>query len=264
MMNRVIFGILMLLGFSAFAQDLKLTNTIKGEFDFMITDHIGRLYLAKGYELFVYYDDGLLKYQYSDMSRGVITHLDTRNPMKLLLFYPGYSEIALLDNTLSQTRDNINLNDLGLELATLACASFDNGFWVYDPVSFRLLRYDQGLKITNDVSNVNQLVGAEIYPNQLIEFENWLYLNDPKHGVFVFDSFGTYSKLIPIKGAERIQVRENGIFLEYESKLLKYDQMNFDQVEIILPVDEFKALSIEKNRLYVMQKNQVLIFSTDK
>ncbi len=230
----------------------------------MTTDHIGRLYLAKGHELFVYYSDGQLKYQFSDLSRGVITHLDTRNPMKLLLFYPIYGQIALLDNTLSRTRENINLSNLGLELAQLACASFDNGFWVYDPVSFRLVRYDQGLKVTNEVSNVNQLVGAEINPNQLIEFENWLYLNDPDHGVFVFDSFGTYSKLIPIKGAERIQVRENGIFLEFENKLIKYDTRNFEQAEIILPVDEFVALSIEKNRLYVMQKNQVLIFAMEK
>ena len=264
MMIRLIFGLTFLIAFTGKAQELKLAKTIKGEFDFMTSDHIGRLYLAKGHELFVFYADGQLKYQYSDLSRGVITHLDTRNPMKLLLFYPGYSQIALLDNTLSRTRENINLNDLGLELAQLACASFDNGFWVYDPVSFRLLRYDQGLKITNDVSNVNQLVGAEINPNQMVEFENWLYLNDPDNGVFVFDSFGTYSKLIPIKGAERIQVRENGVFLEYENKLLKYDPMNFEVVEINLPVDEFKALSIEKNRLYIMQKNQVLMFSTDK
>ncbi|MCF8459288.1 MAG: hypothetical protein K9G46_01060 [Flavobacteriales bacterium] len=264
MINRVIFGIFMLLGFSATAQELKLTNTIKGEFDFMTTDHIGRLYLAKGHELFVYYDDGKLKYQYSDLSRGVITHLDTRNPMKLLLFYPGYGQIALLDNTLSRTRDNINLSDFGLELATLACASYDNGFWVYDPVSFQLLRYDQGLKITNEISNINQLVGAEINPNQMVEFENSLYLNDANHGVFVFDSFGTYSKLIPIKGAERIQVRENGVFLEYENKLIKYDPMNFEQAEITLPVKEFKALSIEKKSLYVLQKGQVLVFSLDK
>ena len=215
-MIRLIFGLMFLIAFTGKAQELKLANTIKGEFDFMTSDHIGRLYLAKGHELFVYYADGQLKYQYSDLSRGVITHLDTRNPMKLLLFYPGYSQIALLDNTLSRTRENINLNDLGLELAQLACASFDNGFWVYDPVSFRLLRYDQGLKITNDVSNVNQLVGTEINPNQMVEFENWLYLNDPDNGVFVFDSFGTYSKLIPIKGAERIQVRENGVFLDVD------------------------------------------------
>lgn len=239
-------------------------KTIEGRFDYMTTDHIGRLYLAKGHELFLYYPDGSLKYQFSDLSRGEITQLDTRNPMKLLLFYPNYSQIVFLDNTLSQSQPSVDLNKLQLELAQLACMSFDNGFWVYDPVSFRLVRYDQGLNVTNEVMNVNQLVGAEINPNQMVEDDSWVYLNDPDHGLFVFDSFGTYSKLIPIKGAERVQVRPNGIFFEFEDKLVKYDQLSLEQAEIALPVKEFHSVSIEKNRLCIQQKNAVLIYSFSK
>lgn len=248
----------------ASGQELKLTKTIEGDFDYMVTDQLGRLYLSRGHELFLYYPDGQYMYQFSDLSRGEITHLDTRNPMKLLLFYPGYSQIVFLDNTLSRTRENVDLNMLQLQLVQLACASFDNGFWVYDPVSFRLVRFDQGLNITNEVSSVNQLVGAEINPNDMMEFENWLYLNDPKYGVFVFDSFGTYSKLIPIKGAEHVQVRSNGVFFEMENKLIKYDPFTFEQMEIELPVSEFKSVSIEKNKLYVLQDHAVLMFSINK
>lgn len=246
------------------AQELKLVKTIEGRFDYMTTDHIGRLYLARGHELFLYYPDGSLKYQFSDLSRGEITQLDTRNPMKLLLFYPNYSQIVFLDNTLSQSQPSVDLNKLQLELAQLACTSFDNGFWVYDPVSFRLVRYDQALNVTNEVMNLNQLVGAEINPNQMVEDDSWVYLNDPEHGLFVFDSFGTYSKLIPIKGAERVQVRPNGIFFEFEDRLVKYDQLSLEQTEIVLPVKEFQSVSIEKNRLCIQQKNAVLIYSFSK
>ena len=264
MLHRFVFMIMLLVSLSASGQELKLNTTIEGEFDFMTTDHIGRLYLAKGHELFLYSVDGELMYQFSDLSRGKIVHLDARNPLKLLLFYPDYGQIALLDNTLSRTRDNINLNSLDLELAQLACASFDNGFWVYDPVSFRLVRYDQGLNVTNEVSNINQLVRAEINPNQMVEFENWVYLSDPMQGVFVFDSFGTFSKLIPISGARSIQVRENGLFFEFDEKLIKYNPLNFEQIEVQLPVDEFESLRIEKKRLYVLQKDKVLIYSNEK
>ena len=260
MLNRLLFGVLFMLSVTATGQELKLAKTIAGNFDYMTTDHIGRLYLAKGQELFLYSDEGELMYQFSDLSRGKIEHLDTRNPMKLQLFYPDYGQITLLDNTLSRTRNNIDLNALGLSLAQLACASFDNGFWVYDPISFRLIRFDQGLNITNDISNVNQLVGAEIEPNQLVEFENWLYLNSPNEGVFMFDSFGTYSKLIAIPGAERIQVRENGIFLEFENQLIKYNPLNFEQSDIELPVKNYKSVSIEKNRLYILQKDAVQMY----
>jgi hypothetical protein len=264
MLKRAVLFIFIIFCSTGQAQNLVLTNTIKGNFSLMTTDHIGKLYLTRRHELLMYSKDGALMYQFSDLSRGEITQLDTRNPLKLLVFYPGYSQIAFLDNTLSHTRENVELSKLGLELAQLACASYDNGFWVYDPVSFRLIRFDQGLNMTNEVFNVNQLVGGSINPNQMLEFDSWIYMNDPKQGIFVFDSFGTYSKLIPILGADRIQVRENGVFLQIGNRLVKYDQLNFEQTEIELPVNEFKAVSIEADRLFILQTDQVLIFSNEK
>ncbi|MCB9185111.1 MAG: hypothetical protein H6601_00020 [Flavobacteriales bacterium] len=246
------------------AQELKLEKTIAGEFDFLTTDHIGRMYVARGHELFLYSKEGDLMYQYSDLSRGQITHLDTRNPLKLLLFYPGYSQIAFLDNTLSLTRDIVQLSQLQLELAQLACTSFDNGFWVYDPVSFRLIRFDQGLNITNEVANINQLVGADLNPNQMLEEDSWLYMNDPDHGVFVFDSFGTFTKLIPIPGAERINVRSNGVFLEMKDRLIKYDPLSFNQTEIELPIKDFKMVRIEKQKLFLLTDAGVQIYTFSK
>ena len=255
---------MLLFSFMVPAQELVVEGVIMGEFDYLSTDHIGRVYLAKGHELFMYSSKGDLRYQFSDLSRGVIAQLDSRNPMKLLLFYPDYGEITFLDNTLSRTRDNVKLSTINLELARLACTSFDNGFWVYDPVSFRLVRFDQGLNMTNESSNINQLVGAEIEPSQMVEQDNLLYMHDPKHGVFVFDSFGTYLKLIPIQGAVRIRARPNGLFFQVGNKLIKYDLFNFEQTEIELPVSDFKSVSIETDRLFVLQKDRVVIYALSK
>lgn len=252
---------LMLNALVGISQELHLGKTVKGEFDFLTTDHIGRMYLARGEELFLYSKEGELMYQYSDLSRGEITNLDTRNPLKLLLFYPGYSQIAFLDNTLSLTREIVELGQFQLELAQLACTSFDNGFWVYDPVSFRLIRFDQGLNVTNEVSNINQLVRAELNPNQMLEHDSWLYMNDPDHGVFVFDSFGTFTKLIPILRAERISVRSNGLFLEMIDRLIKYDPVILQQTEITLPVENSKMVRIEKDKLFVLTDDGVQIYT---
>ena len=246
---------------AATAQDLRLLKTVEGDFDFMTTDHIGRLYLAKGHELSLYSHEGELMYQFSDLSRGEITHLDCANPLKLLLFYPDYSQITFLDNTLSRTREKVDLNTLELELAQLACASFDNGFWVYDPISFRLIRFDQSLRITNEVSNINQLVGAELNSMQMMESEGWLYMNDPDHGVFVFDSFGTYLKLIPIPGAQRFQARSNGVFFLVGDKVMKFNSLSLETTEIELPETAFKTVSIENKHLFILTKEGVNIYT---
>ncbi len=252
---------MLIAGFDVCAQELKLEATIDGDFDLMMTDNIGRLYLASEHELFLYTKEGKLLYRYSDLSRGEISHLDTRNPLKLLLYYPDYAQITFLDNTLSPTRtQSLDLSNLELELAQLSCTSFDNGFWVYDPVSFRLLRFNQSVKVTNEVANINQLVGAEINPNQMVEEGSWLYLNDPEYGVFVFDSFGTFSKLIPITGAQRIQVRGDAIFLQTEEGLIKFDDVSLEQVQIELPVERWSELRIEKGWLYVLSEEGVFIY----
>lgn len=261
---RLISWLFLALPLVASGQELHLTKKVPGSYDLMTTDHIGRMYLARGEELFLYSKEGDLMYQYSDLSRGEIEHLDTRNPLKLLLFYPGYSQIAFLDNTLSLTTEIVELGQLQLELAQLVCTSFDNGFWVYDPVSFRLVRFDQGLSMTNEVANINQLVGLDLNPNQMLEFDSWLYLNDPEHGVFVFDSFGTYTKLIPIPGAERISVRSNGLFLEMKDKLIKFNSVTLEQTEIVLPRTGFQSVRIEKDRLFLLTENGVEIYTYRK
>ena len=246
---------------SVTGQELKEFASIEGDFDMLVTDHIGRVYLMQGYELFLYSEEGQLLYQFSDLSRGEIEQLDVRNPLKLLLFYPGYAQIAFLDNTLSATLDIVELSQLQLDLAQLACTSFDNGFWVYDPVSFRLVRFDQGLNITNEVSNINMLIGAETNPTQLMEHDSWLYMYDAEYGIFVFDSFGTYIKSIPIPGAKSISVRSNGIFLEFENRLVKYDDLSLQQMEIELPITDYRSVRIEKKKLFFLTENGVKIYS---
>ncbi|MFC2175500.1 hypothetical protein ACFLR1_00845 [Bacteroidota bacterium] len=240
---------------------MQLVTTIKGDFDLLTTDHIGRLYVTKGSEVFLYSKEGELKFRYSSLNLGDVTFLDTRNPLKLLLFYKDYSQITFLDNSLSETRgQTLDLNKMNLATAQLACTSFDNGFWVYNPINFQLLRYSQSMRISNEVSNINQLVGADINPNQMLEDDNWVYMNDPEYGVFVFDSFGTYSKLIPIPGAKQIQVRGNSVFLETEEGLIKYNLETFDQIEIELPIENWKMLRIEKDCLYLLTDAGVLIY----
>jgi len=262
-LNTSILLLLCLAALGGSAQDLKLKARINGSFNLMMTDHIGKLYLGVEDELFMYSKEGKLLYQYSDLSSGEITYLDTRNPLKLLLFYPDYSQITYLDNTLSHSRENaIQLDRLNLELVQLVCASFDNGFWVYDPVDFRLIRFDQGLNVTNEEPNINQLVGAELNPIQMVEGESWLYLNDPQHGIFVFDQFGMYAKLIPIKGIRHFQVRGNGIFLHIETGLMKYNMITLEQEKVELPIKDFQFMRIEKDLLYFLTDSGVHIYSS--
>lgn len=242
-------------------QVLQLQHRIEGQYDAMTTDHLGQLYLVKGGEIKLYTKEGEMLYRYSDLSYGRIGSIDTRNPMKPLVFYPDFSRIMFLDNTLSKNREqSLRLDRINLSLVQLVCASFDNGFWAYDPVYFRLLRFDQQMNVTNSIENVNQLVGAELDPAHMREEGDWLYLNDPEHGIFRFDIFGTYSKLIPIPGIRTLQIRNDMILFTKETGFYRYDPLLFEEEGVKLPIENFRSVRLEKERLYILEEDGVSIY----
>jgi hypothetical protein len=246
---------------TAWAQGLQLQHRIEGAFASMTTDNLGQVYVTQGAELFLYKRSGELSYRYSDLSYGRIGSVDTRNPMKVQVFYPDFSRIVFLDNTMSKNREqSLRLDQLQLSLVHLVCTSFDNGIWVYDPVNFRLLRFDQHMNVTNSIENVNQLVGASLDPTIMVEEGDWLYLNDPEQGIFRFDVFGTYSKMIPTTGVTGLQVRENGIFLTKETGFFQFDPLNFEESEISLPIGNAISVRLEKEHLYILDPTGVSIY----
>jgi hypothetical protein len=257
----MVIALCLLMPVCVMAQGLALQTQIKGRFDGMTTDHLGQVYLTRGSEIFLHTTDGKMLYQFSDLSYGRIGSIDTRNPMKLLVFYPDFSRIVFLDNTLSKNREqSLRLDRINLSLVQLVCASFDNGFWAYDPVYFRLLRFDQQMNVTNSIENVNQLVGRDIDPNQMLEEGDWLYLCDPKRGIFRFDIFGTYSKLFPIPGITAMQVRNDVLLYTKESGFYRFDPLLMEEEAITMPFDRFHSVKLEKDRLYMLDTAGVSIF----
>jgi len=260
-MRTVVFAFCMMITTSVVAQGLALETHIKGRFDGMTTDHLGQVYLTRGSEIFLHTTDGRMLYQFSDLSYGRIGSIDTRNPMKLLVFYPDFSRIVFLDNTLSKNREqSLRLDRINLSLVQLVCASFDNGFWAYDPVYFRLLRFDQQMNVTNSIENVNQLVGKDIDPSQMLEEGDWLYLCDPKLGIFRFDIFGTYSKLFPIVGITGMQVRNDVLLYTKDSGFYRFDPLPMEEESITMPFERFRSVRLEKERLYMLDTAGVSIF----
>jgi hypothetical protein len=253
--------LLLFIHIHVFGQGLQLQQRINGRFDAMTTDHIGQIYLTIGGELLLYNIKGEKLYQYSDLSYGRIGSVDTRNPMKVQVFYPDFSRIVFLDNTLSKNREqSLRLDRIQLNLVQLVCTSFDNGFWVYDPVNFRLLRFDQHMNVTNSIDNVNQLVGTELDPTIMVEANDWLYINDPELGIFRFDVFGTYSKMIPVKGVTGLQVRDKDLLLTRPSGFSTFDLLTFEEFAMTLPTSGFSSVSIEKERLYILDSTGVSVY----
>jgi hypothetical protein len=104
-------------------------------------------------------------------------------------------------------------------------------------------------------------VGKNVMPNFMVD--NWLYVNDPEKGIFIFDIYGTYARTIPVKGLDFFQVISSKIYYVKNGQLLVYDTKSFSEEVIELPVKEFTDLRVNSSRLYVLNDKMLEVYKSD-
>jgi hypothetical protein len=227
----------------------------------MTTDNLGNVYVVANNELKKYDPDGNFLKSFSDKAHGNIAFADVSDPLKIMIYYKDFRQILFLDNFLSAKGDAVLLDNLNLLQPSLACNSYDNGFWVFDQQDFQLIRYDKNLNVSNQSGNIVQLTGIDIKPNYLLEISDKVYMNDPASGVLVFDKFGTYAKMLPIKNLTSFQVIDDNIIYSTESQLIKYNFKTFEQQSMALPTKNSVNSRFEKDRIFVEDSTSVKIYS---
>jgi len=244
---------LLLTGFGSYSQtesDWKVIYSVEKELDFLAFDNLFNVYTINKSEIAKYNDEGKFQIRYSDKRLGEIGQVDVEYPLKPLLNYPDLNNIAILDNTLSNNRGNIDLSRLNVAIGALAINSIQNHFWFYDAMTFSLIRANDNFQQTTTTGNLAQVLGIELDPVYMVEFANKLYLNNPSTGILVFDIFGTYIKTIPLKGLRRFQVFENEIVYFDVDKIVRYNTLLFQETVIPIPIECRDAL-IQKKRIAV-------------
>lgn len=224
------------------------------------TDNLQNIYIYHGSYIKKYNSQGQLLYNYSNKSYGPITSVDVNDPLKMLVFYKDFPEIVLLDNTLSQNGNPFSPSDVGYPLTTLSCTSHDNGVWLYDAQNFQLIRLDVNLNVTQKTGNLAQALGIELNPDYLMEYNNYVYMNDSAQGILVFDSYGTYYKTIPITGLKTFQVRENDLFYVAKNRIHAFHLKTIMEDETQAPDTLASEVRVEKNLLYEKYKDTLRVF----
>jgi hypothetical protein len=240
----------------------RLLKTIDIKADFIRTDNLDNIYLVAKDKLYKYDKDGNYLYVYTNKVKGKIDNTDVSNPMKILVFYKDFGLITFLDNTLSVKGEALELSRYNSETSSLACASYESGIWLYDPLNSSVNRLDKNLKLSQQSGNINQLTGNIINPVYMEEYSEYAWLCDNAAGILIFDKYGAYYKTITLKGLHDFQLIKNKIFFLKDDKLGVYDLDSFDEEKYFpLPVDGIKMIRLIKGGICVMTDNGVGIYN---
>lgn len=238
-----------------------LITTLNVSGAFITSDNLNNLYVVTADNSLVKFDStGKKLFTYNTKKYGQLKFADATNPLKLLLYFPDFTTVVFLDNTLSELSVK-NLKQSGIIQPVCVALASDNNLWVYDAMDLKLKKLDQNFNVLVESGDMLSTVHDLPEPNLLLERDNFIFLNDPAKGVFVFDNYSTYSHLIPIKGLKDFQVFDEKILYQKDNVIHSYDVQTLSSRTIPLP-DSSGVLqsSIEKNRLYLLKKNEVVLY----
>lgn len=253
---------LLLTLFAFTPQDYKLIKTIPINGKFLTTDNLNNAYvITDANELIKLDANGEKLFSYSEKNFGELSFVDASNPLKILVFFPQYSAVITLDKTLSPL-GTYNLRNAGITRVNSVCLSQDNNIWIFDEQDFKLKKLDENLKVVRESDDVSLTINNSLKPNFLVERNNWIFLNDPQIGILQFDSYGTYFKTIPLKNFNDFQVLEDRIFYFENNSLQSFQIQTSEKQTASLP-DTTNLIQprIEKNTLYLLKKNELVLYS---
>lgn len=242
----------------SFTQDGGKPKFIKTKFDSFATDNLGNIYLVSNDEIKKYNKKGELLKIFSNKKAGKITSIDASNALRVLVFYKDQSQLIILDSQLTQNGDAIDLLSMNLEQSDLVCSSFNNGMWLYNRQNAELVRLDDKLNKVVSTGNLNTLLNLELKPIFITENSGYVYLNDTKNGVLVFDIYGTYYKSISLFGLKAFQVSEDRLYYYKDSTLSSYHTKQLSNYDSLFAKPYPKQVNWSNGSVYKMYPDSLV------
>lgn len=226
----------------------------------MSVDQLGNFYLVVKNNVIKYDKNGKRINQYSNQRYGEVSSIDATDPYKIVLFYEDFRIAIILDNQLSENGSPLDMQFSEFNQPILACRAYNTGIWTFDQLLCRLYRLNLSLEVNQSTGNLTQILGYKIEPNFMLEYNNNLYLNNPKTGILVFDQFGTYTKNIAITGLNKFQVTEKAIYFVQDELIKKYSFRSPEIESLPLPEINIQAINVFGNRLFILANQELKIY----
>lgn len=201
----------------------------------MTTDELGNIYAVLADNTLARYNErGDSTGFYRSALNGEIGSIDATNPLRLLLYYPGFSKVQLLDRQLV-LKAEVDLRTLHIYTPTAVGIASDGHIWVYDPFNARIIKFDESGRQMMEGIDLRQQLPFVPQAQYLIERDRRLFLCDTTQGILVFDQFATYLSTLPFKSISELQVFGQQLVMKEGQILRRYNMQDFSDEKLPLP-----------------------------
>ena len=211
-------------------------------------DQYGYFYIIDQDNLIKYDSEGHTLYHYSNKLLGNIDQIDISNPLRLLLFYKDQGLIIVLDNTLSQQKEPISLNELGLyQTSCIANSNFDNGIWLYDIDVNEIIKINHLSQVNYRSGNLSVLIPNMEFPILNLKEKNRKLYVVTRNKIFVMDQFGSLLSVITLSAEKGLIIKEKNIITYDGNAICQFDILDFKIDTLLKTKEYFKIMKLENN-----------------
>lgn len=242
------------------APDFRLLYRAEAPVRFLTADPLGQVYvITPENELLQYNAQGGLAYKYQNFRHGELGWVDAGNPMNVLLFYPEFGQIVILDRTLSEIAQ-LNLPEMGFWNVRVIGRSADNQIWLYDPVQTLVRKISLTGESLAEGQPLSLLLPSPPFPLWITEQKQEVYMYDPEVGVLVFDPFGQFLKTIPTGAMEGLHVWNGEWTFWQHGELFLFQPLSLQTFHIGLPEPAITGV-FQGGRLVLQTPNGFAVYS---
>jgi len=248
--------------FSICSFTLAQTQIQNAHADFIKLDPYGNIYTVKESQLKKYSPQGKILFNFSDKKLGVISSVDVFNPMKIMLFYQDSGIILFLNEQLAPINDPVSIYDAGYFTVSLASYSAANLIHLYDNVNKYIITLDFNMR---EISKTT-IPFNPFNPMKMIELEEKsIAFHDAETGIYLFDSFVTYIKMIPVITSNLIEITSELIYYTNNNELIVYNYKTMNTETQKIPVSNaIQSLVFRNKMIFLLQNETVWIYDLVK
>lgn len=192
------------LSLSLTAQD-KLFSLGEDLFD-LEADHLGNLYLLHADQLIKTDQEGNEIARFSRPDLGMPEIINVYDPMRVLLHYPEFNQVVVLDNRLNLRFPPVELFSLGFVDVPCVALADENFLWLYDQVKDQLVKLDmRRMQIVFRTPPLTQLLERETEPLLMRSNVRGVFFL-MKEGLARFDAMGNWMGFIPASDIDDLHI----------------------------------------------------------
>lgn len=220
------------------------------------TDVHDNIYIWEGSSLEKYSSEGQTSSLFSNPSYGDIAEVDASMPSKILIFYKESGIILFLDDKLSPIGNELHLFEHQMFTISHVALCNSNHIALYDESAQDLIISDLNL---SNCRTTHCNFGTAFSPFLIdINFDKEIMLIDSASGIYLFDKYGTFEKVLPFKGILSAQLFGNHILYYKDSSIYKYDTSALDNILVQSCDSNIQKIERTKYFLYTLDNKGYL------